>query len=74
MSDYTSGVITGVIIAVVAVLALSPVTGHIHASIAEDRAQAAMEEALGSMPAMPSMFSDEFRRDLQENIDSYMPR
>ena len=71
MNEYIGGVITGVIISAVATLALAPVTGNIHASIAEARMKAAMEEAMQSMPTLPS--PEEWNRQMQENIGRYMP-
>ena len=58
MSEYTTGVITGVIISAVATLALAPVTGHIHANVAEARMEAAMEEWLGDMPNFEELMGD----------------
>ena len=58
MNEYTTGVITGVIISAVATLALAPVTGHIHASVAESRMEAAMEEWLGDMPNFEELMGD----------------
>ena len=72
MNEYIGGVITGVIISAVATLALAPVTGHIHASVAESRMEAAMEEVMQSLPDLPS--PEDWNRQLQENIDRYMPR